>query len=227
MKDRKQVSSEKFSTKKCSELLNDYILLDSLANVVKRIKANEYKSFIYIFLVAITANLIVWPISFLLFDDNYIGSVVIWIVLIFLDIICVVYTWGKPDKYINEMVRSREVAFCELVKKYGINQNNINNIIEYFALGVESTKSVYIENRALKSISNGTSQMVYLATGALLSKYLSAKSIIMFTFSLISLIIITSLIKLFMYFTREEKYIDNTKALILELKRFEILNKII
>ncbi len=113
-----------------------------------------------------------------------------------------------------------------------IKKKNIN-VIEYFKLELEPINEVHKEYPILNSISSFGANLFSLILGiiacSLIDKKLIQNGVKIYGIAIAVLIlvfIVIVIIKTYIYFNRKDKYADQTRKLIIELKRIKLLNRI-
>lgn len=140
----------------------------------------------------------------------------------------------KLENYRNEMIRMRDNEICEILIEYNVDSQKITNVIEYFKLELEPINEVLKEYPILNSISSFGANLFSLILGiiacSLIDKKLIQNGVKIYAIAIAVLIlvfIVIVIIKIYIYFNRKDKYADQTRKLIIELKRIKLLNRII
>lgn len=234
MKDiQKNIISE--NRKKYSKLFQDYQQIDRFKNIRKRIGENKYKCSIKVFLIIMSFDIISYLIGlFCFFDSHSIPVIIYWIILVLITIFFLFKNMDKLENYRNEMIRMRDNEICEILSKNNVDSHKITNVIEYFKLELEPINEVHKEYPILNSISSFGANLFSLILGiiasSLIEKNLIQNGIKIYSIAiavLILIFIVIVIIKIYIYFNGKDKYADQTRKLIIELKRIELLNNII
>lgn len=138
----------------------------------------------------------------------------------------------KLENYRNEMIRMRDNEICEILIENNIGSQKIINVIEYFKLELESINEVHKEYPILNLISSFGANLFSLILGIiacnLIDKKLIQNGVKIYAIAVLILVfIVIVIIKIYIYFNRKDKYVDQTRKLIIELKRIKLLNRII
>lgn len=140
----------------------------------------------------------------------------------------------KLDKYQDEMIRMRDEELCEILSKNNVDFQKITNVIEYFKLKLEPINEVHKEYPILNSISSFGTNLISLISGIIVSSYIKenlfqngVKIYAIAIVFLIPIIIVCALIKIYIYLDRKDEYADQSRKLIIDLKRIELLSRII
>lgn len=138
----------------------------------------------------------------------------------------------KLENYRNEMIRMRDNEICEILIENNVGSQKIINVIEYFKLELEPINEVHKEYPILNSISsfgaNLFSLILEIIACSLIDKKLIQNGVKIYTIAVLILVfIVIVIIKIYIYFNRKDKYADQTRKLIIELKRIKLLNRII
>ena len=140
----------------------------------------------------------------------------------------------KLENYRNEMIRMRDNELCEILSENNVDFQKITNVIEYFKLELEPINEAHKEYPILNSISsfgaNLFSLILGIITSSLIEKKLIQNGVKIYAIAiavLMVIFIVIVIIKIYIYFNRKSKYIDQTRKLIIELKRIELLNRFI
>ena len=136
----------------------------------------------------------------------------------------------KLEKYNDEMNQIRCDELCELLDKYNINLQNINNVIEYFTLKLEALNEVYKEYPILKSLSSFGSNLFFLVLGiiarSMIDKINSHNKLLLYIVGIaIFILIIVLIINVYIYLNRKDKYVYKIRNFIIDLKQIELLNR--
>ena len=228
---RKNIISE--NRKKYSRLFQDYQQMYSFKNRIKRIGKNKYKRSIQVLIGILIFDLITYPISlFCFFNVSSTASILYWGALVFVNIFILGENSGKLKNYQNEAIEIRVDELCELLSKNNVNSQNIADAIEYFKLNLEPINEIYKEYTLLNSISSFWSNLFFLILGIIISSLIEKNlnqsgaqiyeiALAVLVFSLFVIIVI----KVYVHMNRKDEYADQTRKLIIELKKIELLNR--
>lgn len=214
-----------------SKLFQDYKKIDSYNNIKERIKKNRYKKYAATYIGLLFIDLAIYIISYMCFFNAFSKAVTIcWIILIAITIFIIWSNKDKLEKYNDEMNQIRCEELCELLDKYNINLQNINNVIEYFTLKLEALNEVYKEYPILKSLSSFGSNLFFLVLGiiarSIIDKINSYNKLLLYIVGIaIFILIIVLIINLYIYLNRKDKYVYKIRNFIIDLKQIELLNR--
>lgn len=221
--------------KNYSNLFQDYQKIDRYKNIRKRIRKNTYKCSMQIFLGILIFDVISYLISALCFFPSHnIPVIIYWIILALITMFFFFKNVDKLDKYQDEMIRMRDEELCEILSKNNVDFQKITNVIEYFKLKLEPINEVHKEYPILNSISSFGTNLISLISGIIVSSYIKenlfqngVKIYAIAIVFLILIIIVCALIKIYIYLDRKDEYADQSRKLIIDLKRIELLSRII
>lgn len=230
---QKDIISE--NRNKYSKLFQDYQRIDRFKNIRKRIGENKYKCSMQVFLGILSFDIISYLISlFCFFKSHSIPVIIYWIILVLITIFFLLKNMDKLENYQNEMIRMRDNELCEILSENNVDSQKITNVIEYFKLELEPINEVHKEYPILNSISSFGANLFSLILGIIVSSLIKEKLIqngvkiyAIAIAVLILIFIVIVIIKIYIYFNRKDKYADQTRKLIIELRRIELLNRII
>lgn len=234
MKDiQKNIISE--NRKNYSKLFQDYQRIDRFKNIRKRIGENKYKCSMQVFLRILSFDIISYLIGlFCFFKSHSIPVIIYWSILVLITIFFLFKNMDKLENYRNEMIRMRDNEICDILSENNVDSQKITNVIEYFKLELEPINEVHKEYPILNSISSFGANLFSLILGiiasSLIDKKLIQNGVKIYAIAIAVLIlvfIVIVIIKIYIYFNRKDKYADQTRKLIIELKRIELLNRII
>lgn len=228
-----QKSTISDNRKNYSRLFQDYKKIDSFKNIRKRIGKNKYKRSIQVFLVILSLDIISYLIGLFCFFKSHSTAVIIyWGILVLITIFFLLKNIDKLESYRNEMIGIRDNELYELLRNNNINLQNITNAIEYFKLELEPINKMYKEYPILNSISSFWSNLFFLILGIISSSLieinLNQNGIEVYAIAiavLVFILFVIGIIKVYIYFDRKDKYADQTRKLIIDLKRIVLLNK--
>lgn len=130
------------------------------------------------------------------------------------------------------MIRIRDNELCELLSNNNINLQNITNAIEYFKLELEPIHKIYKEYPTLNSISSFWLNLFFLILGiissSLIEKNVNQNEIQVYAIAiaiLVFILLVIVIINVYIYFNRKDKYTEQTRKLIIDLKRMVLLNQ--
>ncbi len=219
--------------KNYSRLFQDYQQIDRFKNIRRRIGKNKYKRSIQAFLGILSVDIISYLISLFCFFRHHSTAVIIsWVILGSITILVVLKNIDEFENYRNEMTEIRDDELCELLSNNNINLQNITNAIEYFKLELEPINKIYKEYPILNSISSFSSSLFFLILGiifsSLIEKNLNQNGIQIYAIAaaiLVFILLVIVIIWVYIYFNRKDKYADQTRKLIIDLKRIVLLNQ--
>lgn len=227
---RKNIISE--NRKKYSRLFQDYQQMHSFKNRIKRIGKNKYKRSIQVLIGILIFDLITYLISFCFFNVSNTASIIYRGALVFVNIFILGKSSGKLKNYQNEAIEIKADELCELLSKNNINSQNIADAIEYFKLNLEPINEIYKEYPLLNSISSFWSNLFFLILGIIISSLIeknlnqSGAQIYEIAFEvLVFSLFVIIIIKVYVHMNRKDEYADQTRKLIIELKKIELLNR--
>lgn len=214
-------------------LFQDYQRIDRFKNIRKRIGENKYKQSMIAFLGIISFDCIIYLISLFCFYKSHSTAVMIcWGILLLIAIFFLLKNVDKLESYRNEMIGIRDGELCKLLNKNNINSQNITNAIEYFKLELEPINEIYKKYPMLNSISSFGTNLFSLILGILVSNFIKEQlgqneiqiygQVIAF---LMLILIVILIIKAYIYINKKDKYVEQIRKLIIDLKRIELLNR--
>lgn len=214
-----------------SKLFQDYKKIDSCNNIKERIKKNRYKKYAATYIGLLFIDLAIYIISYKCFFNAFsIAVSFCWFLLFVITIFIIWNNIDKLEKYNDEMIQIRDNELCELLDKYNINLQNINNVIEYFTLKLEPLNEVYKEYPILKSLSSFGTNLLFLILGiisrSIIDRINSHNKLLLYLVAIaIIIIIIILIINVYIYINRKDKYAYKIRNFIIDLKQIELLNR--
>lgn len=221
--------------KQLSELYLDYKNLDSFKNSVTRGKKSQYYKTIKKVLSIFFVDLILYIVG-LAFISYFTKSVLfIWIIFLLCTIYIITTSIDGLKNYTKDIEKYRDSELCDLLKKNGVNRDNIDLVIQYYDFELESNTADYVKPIRYKVFFDFGTNIFYLLIGTLIPKVISdhlevnkLQTYAIIVSSLILIIITMGLFRLYMYIDNSDKkkYVKNIIKLISELKTIKILNKL-
>ena len=214
-------------------LFQDYQRIDRFKNIRKRIGENKHKRSMIAFLGLVGFDFISYLVSLFCFYKSYNMAVLVyWGILFLITVIFLIKYADELESYRNEMIVIRDGELCELLKNNNINLQNITIAVEYFKLELEPMDEVYKKYPILNSISSFGSNLFSLILGIIVSSFIKEQlgqngiqiygQVIVV---LVLILIVILIIKAYIYIDKKDKYVEQIRKLIIDLKRIELLNR--
>ena len=214
-------------------LFQDYQRIDRFKNIRKRIGENKHKRSMIAFLGLVGFDFISGLVSAFCFYKSYNTAVLAyWGILFLITVFFLIKYAEELESYRNEMIVIRDCELCNLLNKNNINLQNITNVVEYFKLELEPMDEIYKKYPILNSISSFGLNLFSLILGIILRSFieeqLGQNGVQTFGQGIVVLVIILIvilIIKAYIYIDKKDKYVEQIRKLIIDLKRIELLNR--